>query len=411
MAVARVSFFLAVAWGFEDDMTNSTERRLLGPPDCHEGKWLEQKTWKERSVIKRNREPGESLGAAMARREARLEPDDEALNTSLCVVKRPTTFRSKASFSEVVLLWSFPGSGNTWARMLFEAATSIYTGSIYRDKSLAPSLKGELGPTVTKEDCEQYSVIKAHPHIFLNLHHACGTWRFDVCDQSIDKVILLVRHPFSAAWADFQRKTFRSHTKGALFSANGKLIVQKYWLGHWQKEALEYARKWANLWKAGDESFRDWMDLHSPDTYFLLRFEDLQDSSIRVGELKHAIAFAGLDSYTTPSSIACAFDDSKSSAFKRPNTTRRSPIAPKPPKQFKRKPAPRRGPLNKKRRPGGSHRRLLFGSPVPVRDETSLPQSPASPTALMAWKTLPLGQQKRAADLVRAPAALLGYIF
>ena len=33
-------------------------------------------------------------------------------------------------------LVSYPGSGNTWIRYLIEAATGVYTGSIFRDKSI-----------------------------------------------------------------------------------------------------------------------------------------------------------------------------------------------------------------------------------------------------------------------------------
>ena len=33
-------------------------------------------------------------------------------------------------------LASYPGSGNTWIRWLIEAATGIYTGSVYKDAHL-----------------------------------------------------------------------------------------------------------------------------------------------------------------------------------------------------------------------------------------------------------------------------------
>ena len=41
-------------------------------------------------------------------------------------------------------LVSFAGSGNSWARMLIEGATGVYTGSVYNDKSLFyKGMKGE----------------------------------------------------------------------------------------------------------------------------------------------------------------------------------------------------------------------------------------------------------------------------
>ena len=34
------------------------------------------------------------------------------------------------------MLASFPGSGNTWVRLLLEDASGFYTGSVYADGSL-----------------------------------------------------------------------------------------------------------------------------------------------------------------------------------------------------------------------------------------------------------------------------------
>ena len=41
------------------------------------------------------------------------------------------------------LLLSFPGSGNTWLRLLIEYSTATYSGSIYGDKTLFKILPGE----------------------------------------------------------------------------------------------------------------------------------------------------------------------------------------------------------------------------------------------------------------------------
>ena len=42
-----------------------------------------------------------------------------------------------------VLLYSFPGSGNTWCRLLIEWSIGIFTGSMYDDQSLINILPGE----------------------------------------------------------------------------------------------------------------------------------------------------------------------------------------------------------------------------------------------------------------------------
>lgn len=55
------------------------------------------------------------------------------------------------------LLWSFPGSGNTWVRLVLEHASSILTGSIYHEMEMVKLLPGEM-------TCNASSlVIKAHP--------------------------------------------------------------------------------------------------------------------------------------------------------------------------------------------------------------------------------------------------------
>ena len=42
----------------------------------------------------------------------------------------------KVNQLELVMLISFPGSGNTWARTLLEDASGFYTGSVYTDGGL-----------------------------------------------------------------------------------------------------------------------------------------------------------------------------------------------------------------------------------------------------------------------------------
>ena len=57
------------------------------------------------------------------------------------------------------LLYSFPGSGNTWVRLLIDWSTGVYSGSFYYDKSLLPILPGEI-------KCDRsVSVIKVHPNL------------------------------------------------------------------------------------------------------------------------------------------------------------------------------------------------------------------------------------------------------
>jgi hypothetical protein len=103
------------------------------------------------------------------------------------------------------LLYSFPGSGNTWARLLIDWSTGIYTGSFFYDKSLLSVLPGEAR-------CDRsVSAIKGHPHMQTYQNITTGpSLKTGKCGQStiqaFDKVVFLLRNPFDAIWSEFQRR-------------------------------------------------------------------------------------------------------------------------------------------------------------------------------------------------------------
>lgn len=112
------------------------------------------------------------------------------------------------------MLYTFPGSGNTWCRLLVEFGTGIYTGSVYNDQSLLHSLPGEF-------TCNsQVSVIKIHPHTHPFEGLRTGNFNSDAnkCKRGgIDKLrraVLLIRDPFDSIWSEFQRRTTQSHVTG-----------------------------------------------------------------------------------------------------------------------------------------------------------------------------------------------------
>lgn len=82
---------------------------------------------------------------------------------------------------------SYPGSGNTWVRYLIEEFTGYYTGSIYDDKRLY--LGGFKGETENFKD-GRVIAIKAHSYRE---------------DRGLDNAILLIRNPFDAILAEFNR--------------------------------------------------------------------------------------------------------------------------------------------------------------------------------------------------------------
>lgn len=85
-------------------------------------------------------------------------------------------------------LSSYPGSGNTWVRYLIEEFTGYYTGSIYDDKKLYQGgFKGET------ENWKEGRVIAVKSHSYRE-------------DRGLGDAILLIRNPFDAILAEFNRQ-------------------------------------------------------------------------------------------------------------------------------------------------------------------------------------------------------------
>jgi hypothetical protein len=112
------------------------------------------------------------------------------------------------------MLYTFPGSGNTWGRLLIEYATGIYSGSVYNDKTLLQALPGEF-------TCDwSVSVIKVHPHTHNALPLLNGGFNSDnmKCKRGnvkrFHKAVLLIRDPYDSIWSEFQRRITQSHVEG-----------------------------------------------------------------------------------------------------------------------------------------------------------------------------------------------------
>ncbi|KAJ9435532.1 WSCD family member [Diplonema papillatum] len=134
------------------------------------------------------------------------------------------------------LFWSFPGSGNTWIRLLIEQATGHYTGSVYRDLDIIKVMPGELR-------CDKTVVaVKGHPNWtpfdlvdggykegqrFSRLSENGREWvpntdhwygisgqrptptirAFDAKCEAVrfNRALVVTRNPFAALWAEYQR--------------------------------------------------------------------------------------------------------------------------------------------------------------------------------------------------------------
>ena len=179
--------------------------------------------------------------------------------------------RSQRSRHFPPLLWTFPGAGNTWIRMLLDFATGIYTGSIYGDPSLLPLLPGE-------GRCDRSVVaVKAHPtHVdsFDFVPAAAGMLRLNVTRKPqyakcapyrFAGAVVVVRDPYRAIWAEYKRhinwkEVVAGHATGnrrgtACRSAlraqslhSGTLLRPCFDKQHFAHRAYHLARTWKHAW-------------------------------------------------------------------------------------------------------------------------------------------------------------------
>lgn len=176
------------------------------------------------------------------------------------------------------LLLSFPGSGNTWVRLLIEYLTGKYTGAIYHlDLELAKIFPGE------KRCNKELVAIKGHPHSFelrnSSLYithelfqHKCGNLGGL---HSFNKAVVLIRDPFKALFAEYQRGSSSSHT--------GEHFVTRQWLQWVRSAANDMKNNWENIVYPFMQA--------NPNTVTVIRFENLVNSNTRYEEVKKLMMY------------------------------------------------------------------------------------------------------------------------
>lgn len=202
------------------------------------------------------------------------------------------------------MLYTFPGSGNTWGRLLIEHATGVYTGSVYNDASLLQALPGEF-------TCDwRVSAVKVHPHTheFSRLNGASGGFNSDAnkCKRGniprFERAVLLIRDPFDSIWSEFQRRVTQSHVEGILKSTFN-------W-PRWQANAANLAHQYLTMWEV---HYMGIERAYRPEDVLYIRYEDLKDKDRRIHALNQLVTFLKLP-VSTAASIApereqleCAF--------------------------------------------------------------------------------------------------------
>nr|XP_020450127.1 WSC domain-containing protein 2 [Monopterus albus] len=159
---------------------------------------------------------------------------------------------------QLVALASFPGAGNTWARHLIELATGFYTGSYYFDGSLYN--KGFIGERDNWRNGKTIC-IKTHEN---------GRKEIEVFDSSI----LLIRNPYKALMAEFNRK----------YGGHVGFASRAHWTG---KEWPEFVKAYAPWWASHT---LDWLEYGR--NVHVVHFEHLKRDLF--SQLKGMVQFLGL---------------------------------------------------------------------------------------------------------------------
>ena len=188
------------------------------------------------------------------------------------------------------VLWSSPGSGTSWLRILLELATGRSTGSVYKgDRS-----ERHFCPGI--DPCRSSMVVKTH-----FAHDA-------ECDRQLlgRSRILLVRNPYNAMWSEYQRvaaATKQRHRGRAAVNGSNSHTAYITSLGIVHLHYLLFQAK-------------KWQDITSRQRHFAANaasgmvhwvfYEDLRDPRRRISTLQRVAMFAGVA--VSEERAACAFN-------------------------------------------------------------------------------------------------------
>lgn len=216
------------------------------------------------------------------------------VNRNICetkfLMRRFKALIKRNETSSPSLLYSFPGSGNTWTRLLIDYSTGVYSGSMYHDRALFDILPGE------RHCNHKVSTIKAHPHLqtFNILSH--GNLYPKKCTNgnihSFQRAILLIRDPFDSIFSEFQRRWSGSHIGGILKSSFNK---QK-WNSHCGFLSLKY-KEMLNI------EYNGIISSFGEKNILIIFYEELKNIRLRIEVLKRIVEFLKPDLLDSSDSI------------------------------------------------------------------------------------------------------------
>eukprot|EP01063_Lacrimia_lanifica_P022055 TRINITY_DN29766_c0_g1_i1.p1 TRINITY_DN29766_c0_g1~~TRINITY_DN29766_c0_g1_i1.p1 ORF type:complete len:999 (+),score=318.28 TRINITY_DN29766_c0_g1_i1:84-3080(+) len=244
------------------------------------------------------------------------------------------------------LFWSFPGSGNTWIRFLIEQATGYYTGSVYRDLDIIKVMPGELRcdrsvvavkghPNWTPfdlvdgayRDGSRWSKLKENGRDWIpNTEYWYGiagiketpTIRgfYKKCaDVQIKRALVVIRDPFAALWAEYQRVKAEKIVNGTKdYGHVAKLEKKDFVPGDMRRHLISLMQDWV-LQFVGYEGF---IERNGCDAVMFQPFEELINPVTRSQALTRIAAHLRKPLVTSPE---CAFTLADHPAIRREKYT------------------------------------------------------------------------------------------
>jgi hypothetical protein len=220
------------------------------------------------------------------------------------------------------LLLSYPGSGNTWARLLLEHATGVYTGSAYNDVTLSSVLPGE------RHCNSSVLVIKVHSIGWTDgssvNHKACrqAMTKLEERASLLQPLIILTRDPFAAFVAEFQRMTEFQRMKAAGRPSEGNphsAVFMKEALPDLMPQWTTFVQQAASRWNNECSGYRRFLvaataGVQEPVTQqrrmaVLVKYEDLRSHGRRIAALRTMINAAAVPGQQpTDVALRCAFE-------------------------------------------------------------------------------------------------------
>lgn len=231
--------------------------------------------------------------------ESRIAPINEFNNQSKTIslihcLRRygPRSFYSTDQPLQTIIptmLLSFPGSGNTWTRLILEYTTGIYSGSAdVADKSLRAEFIGEAF-------CDQSQlIIKVHPDGVRFIPNSTFPSvilkypeQYAKCVKGgihgFEKVLFLVRNPLDAILAEFQRANTKSHV--------GSFTVHDFPMKLWLQQSIGQAKQYQQFWAENLLPMLTSLSSMSSQKLLIVRYESLVSISTRSAELQRMVNF------------------------------------------------------------------------------------------------------------------------